>query len=40
MLREVLKMDWQQNKVELEGQAYKMSWDWDAEDINPDKNNS
>ena len=25
------------NKAELEGHAYEMSWDWDAEDINPDE---
>jgi len=25
------------NKAELEGRAYEMSWDWDAEDIDPDK---
>jgi len=31
-------MDQQCNKVELEGRAYEMSWDWDAEDIDPDKN--
>src|SRR5882724_6411456 len=33
----VLNVDQQHNKAELEGQAYKMSWDWDATDINPDK---
>ena len=30
-------MDWQHNKAELEGHAYEMSWDWDAEDIDLDK---
>ena len=40
MLRDVLNMDQQQNKAGLEGWAYEMSWDWDAEDINPDENNS
>jgi len=24
--------------VELEGWEYEMSWDWDAEDIDPDEN--
>jgi len=38
MLRDVLNMDWQHNEVELEGQAYKMSWDWDTEDIDLDEN--
>jgi len=34
----MLKKDQQHNKAELVGCAYKMSWDWDAEDINLDKN--
>ena len=36
---DVLNMNWQHNKAELEGQVYKMSWDWDAKDIDPDEDN-
>jgi len=32
-----LKKGQQCNRVELEGRAYEMSWDWDAEDIDLDE---
>ena len=38
MLRDVLNMDQQRNRAELEGWVYEMSWDWDAKDINLDEN--
>jgi len=34
---DVLKKDQQHNKAELEGHVYKMSWDWDPKDIDPDE---
>ena len=33
----VLNVDWQHKKAELEGWAYEMSWDCDAKDINLDE---
>ena len=35
----MLKKDQQCNKAELEGHTYEISWDWDAEDIDPDEDN-